>query len=83
MRRHFYHEDMAGFSIPAAEHSTITSWGQHNELKAFQNMLDTFPTGSVAVVSDSYNIWDACTKYWGEELKNQVFILCLLFFHID
>ena len=25
--RKFYGENMAGFSIPAAEHSTITSWG--------------------------------------------------------
>ena len=24
--RHYYGEHMAGFSIPAAEHSTITSW---------------------------------------------------------
>src|SRR5579859_3539080 len=25
-----YNEEMAGFSIPAAEHSTITSWGREN-----------------------------------------------------
>ena len=33
---------MAGFSIPAAEHSTITSWGRQNEALAYRNMLQQF-----------------------------------------
>ncbi len=70
--REFYHEDMAGFSIPAAEHSTITSWGEHNEVKAFENMLTAFPTGLVAVVSDSYNVFEACSNLWGQQLRDKV-----------
>lgn len=70
-KRH-YGEDMAAFSIPAAEHSTITSWGRENEVKAFENMLDSFPTGLVAVVSDSYDIYHACRNLWGVELKDKV-----------
>ena len=35
-------------------------------------MLEKFPTGIVACVSDSYNIWDACEKVWGGELKELV-----------
>lgn len=70
--REYYGEDMAGFSIPAAEHSTITSWGRENEVKAFENMLDTYPTGFVAVVSDSFNIYEACEKLWGEQLKDKI-----------
>ena len=50
-------DTVAGFSIPASEHSTITSWGVGNELAAFENMLDKFPEGLVACVSDSENIW--------------------------
>ena len=50
-------DTVAGYSIPASEHSTITSWGVGNELAAFENMLDKFPTGLVACVSDSENIW--------------------------
>ena len=61
----------AGLSIPAAEHSTITSWGPLREHDAFRNMLDQFPTGLVAVVSDSYNIYDAC-RAWGGVLKDRV-----------
>ncbi|OGG59748.1 nicotinate phosphoribosyltransferase [Candidatus Kaiserbacteria bacterium RIFCSPHIGHO2_01_FULL_56_24] len=70
--RKYYNERMAGFSIPAAEHSTITSWGKENEAKAFENMLDTFPTGLVAVVSDSYDIFAACKGLWGTQLREKV-----------
>lgn len=63
---------IAGISIPAAEHSTITSWGREHELDAYRNMLEQFPTGYMAVVSDSYDIYNACEKIWGETLRDQV-----------
>ncbi len=68
----YYHEAMAGYSIPAAEHSTITSWGQSHEVDAYDNMLTQFPTGMVAVVSDSYDIYRACRELWGQQLKDKV-----------
>jgi nicotinamide phosphoribosyltransferase len=71
LRRH-YGAKMAGFSIPAAEHSTITSWGRDAEKEAYANMLKAFPNGLVAVVSDSYDVFAACDKLWGEELREQV-----------
>lgn len=63
---------IAGHSIPAAEHSTITAWGQDNEVQACRNMLIQFPTGYVAVVSDSYDIYHTCKQIWGKELKQMV-----------
>lgn len=72
LARDYYNEKMAGFSIPAAEHSTITSWGQEGESDAYENMLDQFPSGLVAVVSDSYNIYDACRNIWGKKLREKV-----------
>jgi nicotinamide phosphoribosyltransferase len=68
-----YGGDVAGFSIPAAEHSTITSWGRANEVDAYRNMLVHFarPGSVVAVVSDSYDIYNACNM-WGTELKDDV-----------
>lgn len=64
----YYDEPMAGFSIPAAEHSTITSWGgPQYEMAAFENILDKFGASPlVAVVSDSYDIWNAVDKMWPE-----------------
>lgn len=72
--RRFYHEPMAGFSIPAAEHSTITSWGRDQESAAYKNMLTQFGGKGklVAVVSDSYDLWNAIENIWGGELKADV-----------
>ena len=72
--RRYYHEPMAGFSIPAAEHSTMTSWGEDRETEAYRNMLTQFggPGKLVAVVSDSYDLYRAVKNIWGEELKAEV-----------
>jgi nicotinamide phosphoribosyltransferase len=72
--REFYNAGIAGFSIPAAEHSTITSWGRDNEVKAYDNMLNQFakPGSIVAVVSDSYDVFNAASNLWGEELRQKV-----------
>nr|QHX41457.1 nicotinamide phosphoribosyltransferase-like protein [Halisarca dujardinii] len=73
LARDYYHaKEIAGVSIPASEHSTITAWKKTGEKDAFKNMLTQFPNGPVACVSDSYNIWNACEKYWGEDLKEMV-----------
>lgn len=70
----YYNEPMAAFSIPAAEHSTITVWGKMNEAKAYKNMLTQFggPGKLVACVSDSYDIYKAADQIWGTELKEDV-----------
>lgn len=61
-----------GFSIPATEHSTVTSWGREGELDMFKNLLEKHPTGLVACVSDSYDVFKASREYWGTELKDVV-----------
>lgn len=72
--RRFYGADMAGFSIPASEHSTMTSWGKDREAEAYANMLAQFGGDGtlVACVSDSYDIFNAVEQIWGTDLKNQV-----------
>lgn len=74
--RKYYNEDgMLAFSIPAAEHSTMTSWGgREGEVKAMENMIDQFAgEGKLyAVVSDSYDIYNAIIQHWGTTLHNKV-----------
>ena len=72
--REYYNAGIAGFSIPAAEHSTITSWGRDGEVNAYRNMVNQFakPGAILAVVSDSYDIYNAAEKLWGEALRQQV-----------
>jgi len=73
--RKYYHCDMAGFSIPAAEHSTMTSWGSRDgELSAIRNMLKQFAKSGkiVAIVSDSYDLQHAVNVYFGQILKEEI-----------
>jgi len=50
--RNYYNIKMAGFSIPASEHSTMTTW--KNEYDAMVNMLDAYPEYPiVACVADN------------------------------
>jgi nicotinamide phosphoribosyltransferase len=60
--------------VPAAEHSTITSWGKDREVDAYRNMIKKFSGKGkiVAVVSDSYDLYNALENIWGEELKDEV-----------
>lgn len=71
--KEYYNIDMAGFSIPAMEHSTVTSWGKDHEVDSYRNMVKLYgkPGTLFACVSDSYNIYDACRK-WGTVLKDDV-----------
>jgi nicotinamide phosphoribosyltransferase len=71
--RRYYGADMAGFSIPASEHSTMTAWGVDREAEAYSNMIDRFAGGGMfAVVSDSYDINYAVSEIWGEQLREKV-----------
>lgn len=71
-RRH-YGARMAGTSLPASEHATMTAWGPAREAEAFRNMLDRFaPFGAVSVVSDSYDISRAVSETWGKTLHDDV-----------
>jgi len=69
----YYDASVCGFSIPAMEHSTVTSWGRENEVASYRNMLKLYgkPGALLACVSDSYDIFEACKK-WGTELKQEV-----------
>ena len=71
--RHFYNEDMAGFSIPASEHSTVTSWGKECEF----DMIDTYLENNkgkfiIACVLDSYDIYNATKVVTSGEFKRKI-----------
>jgi nicotinamide phosphoribosyltransferase len=70
---HYYDCPMAAFSIPAAEHSTITMWGREHEEDAYANFVQrylverTVPAGTpkiAACVSDSYDVYNAVENLW-------------------
>jgi len=75
-RMYYGSQSVPGFSIPASEHSTITSWGIDGECAAMENMLDQYPNGLVACVSDSFDLFKACKEYWGTKLKSKIAARC-------
>ena len=70
--KEFYDGGMTGFSVPAAEHSTITSWGEHAEEESYKHILDQYESGIVSVVSDSWNIYNACQNIWGGNFAERI-----------
>lgn len=68
----FYEKTMCGYSIPATEHSVMTIKGRKGEHEICERLLDQFPTGFVACVSDSYDLFDLCENVWGGTLKDKI-----------
>lgn len=55
LARKLFATDMAGYSIPAREHSTTTCYLREGEYDAFMNSVENFGGGLFAVVIDSYS----------------------------
>lgn len=45
------------FSVPATEHSVMTSNGPAGEMQIVGDLLDAYPNGVLSVVADSYDIY--------------------------
>lgn len=71
--KEYYGAEMAGFSVPASEHSSTTAWGREHEVDAYRNMIKQFgkPGAILSVVSDSYDIYKACEMF-GTVLKDEI-----------
>lgn len=52
--------------------STITAWGKDHEKDAFEHIVNQFSSVPVSVVSDSYDIYNACERIWGEDLRHLI-----------
>jgi len=53
-----------GGSVPATEHSVMCAGGAEDEFGTFLRLLtETYPTGIVSVVSDTWDLWTVLTKY--------------------
>jgi len=60
-------------SVYAAEHSTITSYGEENELLAYQTVLGNAPDDAiVSMVIDSYDWKRAIDQYIGTDMYGQI-----------
>jgi nicotinamide phosphoribosyltransferase len=69
--RRYYGETMAGYSVPASEHSVMTSKGREGEYQVIANLINIYPQGVLSLVLDSFNIYKAC-EHIGTVLKEAV-----------
>ncbi|UOX40455.1 nicotinamide phosphoribosyl transferase [Aeromonas phage GomatiRiver_11] len=53
LAKQLFGAEMAGISVPAREHSTVTSWGADRENDAYLNSVQLFGAGAYSVVYDS------------------------------
>lgn len=69
----YYESDVCGYSVIAAEHSTITAWGIAYELDAYKNILNTSPSNAtVSLVIDSYNWVTTVKTMFCKDLKKLI-----------
>lgn len=62
--RQFY--DEKGFvvgSVNATEHSVMCAGTKGDEIGTFRRLMDTYPTGILSIVSDTWDLWTVVTEY--------------------
>jgi nicotinamide phosphoribosyltransferase len=70
--RQYYNED--GFvvgSVNATEHSVMCAGTKDDEIGTFRRLMETYPTGILSIVSDTWDLWTVVTKYL-PELKEEI-----------
>ena len=70
--REYYNEKIAGHSIKASEHSTVTSWGKDHEFEMIADYLEkSIGLSMIAGVLDSFNIFNA-VDFVTSKLKTKI-----------
>lgn len=69
--KYCYGDENVAFSVPASEHAVMTAYGKENEIDGFRRLIKQYPIGILSLVSDSFNLWDVCTKFV-VELKEEI-----------
>lgn len=68
-----YDCEMAGFSVPATEHSVMSMWTEAGERDAFARALAVHPEGVLSVVSDTWDVFRVCEAIVGADpLRSRV-----------
>jgi len=58
-------------SVNATEHSVMCAGRKDDEIETFRRLLNTYPTGILSVVSDTWDLWKVLTEYL-PVLKEQI-----------
>jgi len=50
-------------SVNATEHSVMCAGSKEDEVGTFRNLMETYPTGILSIVSDTWDLWKVCTEH--------------------
>ena len=62
-RKYYGETEFVGGSVNATEHSVMCAGSKDDEVGTFRRLLETYPTGILSVVSDTWDLWKVCTEH--------------------
>jgi nicotinamide phosphoribosyltransferase len=71
LRKYYNAEGYVVGSINATEHSVMFAGTKDDEIGTFRTLMNTYPSGILSVVSDTWDLWKVLTVYL-PQLKEEV-----------
>jgi nicotinamide phosphoribosyltransferase len=71
LRKYYNAKGFVVGSVNATEHSVMCAGTKDDEIGTFKQLMDTYPTGILSVVSDTWDLWKVLTDYL-PKLKEEV-----------
>jgi len=71
LRKYYNAKDFVVGSVNATEHSVMCAGTKDDEIGTFRQLMDTYPSGILSVVSDTWDLWKVLTVYL-PQLKEEV-----------
>lgn len=62
-RKYYNAEGAVVGSVNATEHSVMCAGSKEDEIGTFRNLMETYPTGILSIVSDTWDLWKVCTEH--------------------
>jgi nicotinamide phosphoribosyltransferase len=62
-RKYYGETEFVGGSVNATEHSVMCAGGSDDEVGTFRRLIETYPTGILSIVSDTWDLWKVCTEH--------------------
>ncbi|PQJ79028.1 nicotinate phosphoribosyltransferase [Polaribacter porphyrae] len=71
LRKSYNAKNFVVGSVNATEHSVMCAGTKDDEIGTFRNLMKTYPTGILSVVSDTWDLWKVLTNYL-PKLKEEI-----------
>ena len=63
LRKYYNAQGFVVGSVNATEHSVMCAGTKEDEIGTFTQLIETYPTGILSVVSDTWDLWRVITEY--------------------